>query len=75
MKRLIVLSSIFLIGCETQHSITDTKTLLAKIDSLQVEIKEQKEEINFLEDELQLRESEISYWGRKYDSLREVIDK
>jgi peptidoglycan hydrolase CwlO-like protein len=41
-----------------------------KIDSLGVVIEDKDWQIDQLEDGLSERESEISYWGRKYDSLR-----
>ena len=41
------------------------------IDSLNEIIVDQKEQIHFLRDELQFKESEISYWGHKYDSIKQ----
>ncbi len=29
-----------------------------------------QDQVSILQDDIQLRESEISYWGQKYDSLR-----
>ena len=40
------------------------------IDSLTEIIIDQKDQIHFLRDELQYKESEISYWGHKYDSIK-----
>jgi len=40
------------------------------IDSLNEIIVDQKEQIHYLRDELQFKESEISYWGHKYDSIK-----
>jgi hypothetical protein len=40
------------------------------IDSLTEIIVDQKDQIHFLRDELQYKESEISYWGHKYDSIK-----
>jgi len=45
-------------------TITKTDTTLAN------KIKQLEEENNILLDELQFKESEISYWGRKYDELK-----
>jgi len=42
------------------------------IDSLNEIIVDQKEQIHFLRDELQFKESEISYWGHKYDSIKQT---
>jgi len=41
------------------------------IDSLNEIIVDQKEQIHYLRDELQFKESEISYWGHKYDSIKQ----
>ena len=41
------------------------------IDSLNEIIVDQKAQIHFLRDELQFKESEISYWGHKYDSIKQ----
>lgn len=38
------------------------------IDSLKSVIESQTEEIEILEDQIQQREIEITYWGMKYDS-------
>jgi len=40
-----------------------------KIDSLGLVIEDKDWQIEQLEDGISDRESEISYWGRKYDSL------
>jgi len=40
------------------------------IDSLNEIIMDQRDQIHFLRDELQFKESEISYWGHKYDSIK-----
>jgi|LakMenE18May11ns_1017448.scaffolds.fasta_scaffold9143556_1 hypothetical protein len=45
-------------------TITKTDTTLVN------KIKQLEEENNILLDELQFKESEISYWGRKYDELK-----
>ena len=42
------------------------------IDSLTEIIVDQKDQIHFLRDELQYKESEISYWGHKYDSIKVI---
>lgn len=43
--------------------VNNDSTLLNKI-------KELEDENEILRDEIQLREGEISYWGRKYDDLK-----
>ena len=42
----------------------------SKIDSLGLVIEDKDWQIEELEKGISFRESEISYWGRKYDSLR-----
>ena len=42
------------------------------IDSLTEIIVDQKDQIHFLRDELQYKESEISSWGHKYDSIKVI---
>jgi len=45
-------------------TITNTDTTLVN------QVEELEEQNELLLDELQLKESEISYWGRKYDDLK-----
>lgn len=72
MKTLItIFVSICLIGgCAHTCTIKEVKVLQQENDSLKTQIKGLKEHIEFLSNELELRESEISYWGHKYDSCR-----
>ena len=72
MKTLIVFGSIILFigGCVHTCTIKEIKELTHKIDSLQTQNVEMDSTIRFLQDELELREQEISYWGYKYDSCR-----
>jgi hypothetical protein len=46
------------------------KSYKNKIDSIEVVIEDKDWQIEQLEDGISDREAEISYWGRKYDSLR-----
>lgn len=46
------------------------KSYQNKIDSLGLVIEDKDWQIEQLEDGISDREAEISYWGRKYDSLR-----
>jgi len=46
------------------------KSYQSKIDSIGVVIEDKDWQIKQLENSLSDRESEISYWGRKYDSLQ-----
>ena len=52
-------------------SLTKKDVCVDLIDSLKEIIVDQKDQIHFLRDELQFKESEISYWGRKYDSIKQ----
>jgi len=73
--KISILLAIFIFGLsmgilfkETQHVKVVKVT---KIDTTLVnKIKELEEENDRLLDELQFKESEISYWGRKYDDLK-----
>ena len=75
MKNLVLLSLVLLCSCRcTQPSQTEV-TLQNKYDSLSKVLKEeryfiaeQEVQIQILKDEIQFRESEVSYWGHKYDS-------
>ena len=75
MKNLVLLSLVLLCSCRcTQPSQTEV-ILQNKYDSLSKVLKEeryfiaeQEVQIQILKDEIQFRESEVSYWGHKYDS-------
>ena len=75
IKIFIFTTVLFFFGCKTTNQTKmDEVTMLKKtIDSLKLEIVDLNEQIDFMKDELQFRESEISYWGHKYDSVVEVI--
>lgn len=78
MKKIILLSlPLLLIGCNSKKEIANEELILdlrKKIDSLKTEIANRDEEIDLLEEGIQLREGEISYWGHKYDSLKIKIE-
>ena len=44
-----------------------------RIDSLTEIIVDQRDQIHFLRDEIQFKESEVSYWGHKYDSIKQNL--
>jgi hypothetical protein len=44
-------------------------------DSLTIELDKSKKETQILEDELQFREDEITYWGMKYDSVKTYLQR
>jgi site-specific DNA-adenine methylase len=83
IKIVIILGASVLLSCAfiflpKPNTINfESKSLVKKdictdlIDSLNEIIVDQKEQIHFLRDELQFRESEISYWGHKYDSIKQ----
>jgi hypothetical protein len=65
--------------------ITTTKPELNKVDSiamykmevesLRLENEELKSQLNWLRDDLRFKESEVSYWGHKYDSCMTILQK
>ena len=65
-----LLSTVFLISYKNQNGqLRYTERVLKhKSDSLIKVIKSQEEEIDILQDQIQEREIEITYWGMKYDS-------
>ena len=73
----IILSSSFVWLPKPNAINFESKSLTKKdictdlIDSLNEIIVDQKEQIHFLRDELQFKESEISYWGHMYDSIKQ----
>ena len=83
IKIVIILGASVLLSCAfiflpKPNTINfESKSLVKKdictdlIDSLNEIIVDQKEQIHFLRDELQFKESEISYWGHKYDSIKQ----
>jgi hypothetical protein len=74
----ILLSCAFMFLPKPKTLNFESKSLTKKdictdlIDSLNEIIVDQKEQIHFLRDELQFKESEISYWGHKYDSIKQT---
>jgi hypothetical protein len=83
IKIVIILGASILLSCAfiflpKPNTINfESKSLVKKdictdlIDSLNEIIVDQKEQIHYLRDELQFKESEISYWGHKYDSIKQ----
>jgi len=74
----ILLSCAFMFLPKPKTLNFESKSLAKKdictdlIDSLYEIIVDQKAQIHFLRDELQFKESEISYWGHKYDSIKQT---
>lgn len=77
-KRIVYFYVTFIVGLFCGVFITKYKTIEtqnrfnAKIDSLNLTIKEQEEVIELLEDLCSDKESEISYWGQKYDDCNSL---
>jgi hypothetical protein len=86
MKKLVILltSSSLLVSCASS-CMTSSKPDTAKIDSvavyrlevesLRLENEELKSQLNWLRDDLRFKESEVSYWGHKYDSCMTILQK
>ena len=51
------------------------KNLKHQIDSLKIEIVEIKEQNDNMKDLLRVKDGEVSYWGQKYSSLNDSINK
>lgn len=59
-----------LVNIKTEISVQKEQQYKSTIDSLELVIDEQETEIEGLFDDLQMKEAEVSYWGRKYDSIK-----
>ena len=51
------------------------KNLKHQIDSLKIEIVEIKEQNDNMKDLLRSKDGEVSYWGQKYSSLNDSLNK
>jgi len=51
------------------------KNLKHQIDSLKMEIVELKDQNDNMKDLLRVKDGEVSYWGQKYSSLNDSINK
>ena len=51
------------------------KNLKHQIDSLKMEIVELKDENDNMKDLLRVKDGEVSYWGQKYSSLNDSLNK
>ena len=73
MKNLIlILLLVTLFGC--QNHTQDIKIYTDRIDSLERVISDKNSDIEFLRQEIEMRESEISYLGHSLDSLKYHIE-
>ena len=48
----------------------ENDSLKSELESKDSIIFDLQEQVEILQEDIQLRESEISYWGQKYDSIR-----
>ena len=69
-KLLVVLSLLCTLSCTTEKD-----RLKEENKKLKEEVKQLYEYIDVQQEALQLRESEISYWGHKYDSVVYKVKK
>ena len=53
-----------------EPKISSVDSLILVINQKDSIIEDLEYQVEIMSDEIQVRESEISYWGRKYDSLR-----
>ena len=81
MKKLFVLSLLLFVSCRCTQPSQSELTLQKKYDSLIGVLKIQRElledqeiQIQNIRDQLQFKESEISYWGHKYDSCSNYVN-
>ena len=79
---LIALSLLMITSCvnckKLQPTTTEddsTRNLKHQIDSLKMEIVELKDQNDNMKDMLRVKDGEISYWGQKYSSLNDSINK
>lgn len=75
LDRILICCLFFVIGLSVGYSIQEQRKddLKTKETSIVQKISDLEEENEILRDELQMKESEISYWGRQYDSLKTEI--
>ena len=65
---LLILVLITFFGCQTNNQ--DIKIYTEKIDSLERIINDKNSDIELLHQEIEMRESEISYLGHMLDSVK-----
>lgn len=65
-----VLISLSLSNLNKKVDIKEKVTIIENDTTLVRKIKDLENENEALREELQIKESEISYWGRKYDDLK-----
>lgn len=72
ISRVLMIFGVFVLGIAMGFLIEESKPIkvitVTETDTTLVnQVKTLKEQNEILLDELQFKESEISYWGRKYD--------
>ena len=75
ISKILIIVWTFVLGLVTGYLIqksrpTEVVTITKPDTTLINQVKLLKEENEILLDELQFKEGEISYWGRKYDELK-----
>jgi len=80
--KLLTISALFVFAScasckkvEVEDNSVDVRILKNQIDSLKMEIVELKDQNDNMKDLLRVKEGEVSYWGHKYDSLRDSVNK
>jgi hypothetical protein len=74
-SKILIITGVFLLGIVIGSLIEDSRptkviTVTETDTSLVNKIEDLEEQNELLLDELQMKEGEISYWGRKYDDLK-----
>jgi predicted nuclease with TOPRIM domain len=76
--KLVIITLLFYVifsGFINYNFIKKNKSLKAEKAELVEQVKNLDDQVNILENELQLREDEVSYWGMKYDSIKASLRK
>ena len=84
MKLKLIAALLVFASCNTCKKTTQdvvvvedsmVKSLKHQIDSLKIEIVELKYENDNMKDLLRVKDGEVSYWGQKYSSLNDSLNK
>jgi cell division protein FtsL len=70
---VLVISFIALLNERNLIKFGELQSSQRTIDSLKFENEKLKEQIKVLDNDMQLREDEITFWGMKYDSVSSVL--
>lgn len=85
MKLKLIAALLVFASCNTCKKTTQdvvvvvedstVKNLKHQIDSLKMEIVELKDQNDNMKDLLRVKDGEVSYWGQKYSSLNDSLNK